>query len=106
MTFFEKNKNTYGKLDPTSSLARGVATLASELNNVVICRKGIVDIVSNGFQTYFVAMEGGLKRSGGQGDILAGVLGTFAFFERNFVEYDDEGDRMLLAAVSASIVTR
>lgn len=81
--FMDKHKNTYGKLDTTSILARGVASLASELNNVVILRKGIVDIVSNGFQTYYVAVEGGLKRSGGQGDVLAGVLGTFAYFEQN-----------------------
>lgn len=63
--FFEKHKNSYGKLDQSETLAKGVSTLASELNNIVILRKGIVDVVSNGFQTFYVAVEGGLKRSGG-----------------------------------------
>ena len=62
-------------------MAQGVASIASALNNVFIMRKGIVDIVSDGFQTYYVAIEGGLKRSGGQGDVLAGVLGTFCNYE-------------------------
>lgn len=63
--FFEKNKNTFGKLDHSSSLARGVSTMASALNNIIILRKGMVDIISNGYQTFYVAVEGGLKRSGG-----------------------------------------
>ena len=46
-------------------------------------KKGIIDIISDGIQTYYVAVEGGQKRCGGQGDILAGILGTFVNYEKN-----------------------
>ena len=40
-------------------------------------RKGLVDIVSDGDRTFLVTTAGGLKRCGGQGDVLAGTVGNF-----------------------------
>uniref|UniRef100_S4RJ02 ATP-dependent (S)-NAD(P)H-hydrate dehydratase n=1 Tax=Petromyzon marinus TaxID=7757 RepID=S4RJ02_PETMA len=73
------------------------------LNNAIILKKGIVDLVSDG--------KGSLKRCGGQGDILSGILGTFVNYADNLKkssEYSDleENERKLLAVVSASSLNR
>ncbi|SPO32074.1 probable ATP-dependent (S)-NAD(P)H-hydrate dehydratase [Ustilago trichophora] len=52
--------------------------LALALDGPTIVEKGKVDRITNGKEVLYVTAEGGLKRSGGQGDILAGCLGTFA----------------------------
>ena len=73
----------------------------------MIYRKGMVDVISDGERTFYVAIEGGLKRCGGQGDVLTGVLGSFVNFESNLKEYvENDPDRMLLTAACASIVCR
>jgi len=59
---------------PANSLAR---RMAQELGDVVILQKGAKDIISNGRRTEIMDVAGGLKRCGGQGDILSGTAGTF-----------------------------
>ncbi|KAL7575920.1 hypothetical protein ACA910_000719 [Epithemia clementina (nom. ined.)] len=45
--------------------------------NVVLVRKGQNDVIERNGMTHYVCREmGGLKRSGGIGDVLAGTLGT------------------------------
>jgi|LauGreDrversion4_2_1035121.scaffolds.fasta_scaffold486220_2 hypothetical protein len=39
--------------------------IESCLENVIICKKGIVDLISDGNISYYVAVEGSLKRCGG-----------------------------------------
>ncbi|KAG0370818.1 Ribokinase-like protein [Gamsiella multidivaricata] len=51
-----------------------VQQLSKALGGVVIIQKGSADAISNGKIVYAVTNEGGLKRSGGQGDILTGFL--------------------------------
>lgn len=55
--------------------------MSQQLNGCIIYRKGLVDVVSDGTNTALVMQQGSLKRSGGQGDVLAGLLGTFAAFK-------------------------
>ena len=50
--------------------------LAHALDGVTIIQKGARDVVSNGLSTIISDIEGGHKRSGGQGDTLTGMLGT------------------------------
>lgn len=57
---------------------------------MTIIQKGPSDIISNGDRTETVGIEGGLKRVGGQGDILSGVTGTFLAWGKNFEEQQDE----------------
>jgi ATP-dependent NAD(P)H-hydrate dehydratase len=64
MEFFKENKNTFGMLKE-EKMIQDVAKLATKLNNVIILRKGLIDIISNGNYTYFVAFEGSRKRCGG-----------------------------------------
>lgn len=51
-----------------------------KLDNVTILKKGKTDIISDGEHTVQVSEKGGLKRSGGIGDILSGTLGTFIYW--------------------------
>ncbi|KAF8982849.1 hypothetical protein BGZ46_000485 [Entomortierella lignicola] len=53
-----------------------VQKLSSAFGGVIIIQKGSIDAISNSKILYTVANEGGLKRSGGQGDILTGLLAT------------------------------
>lgn len=63
--FFKENKNTFGLLKPDETLIQDVARLAGKLDNIIIFRKGIVDIISNGKFSYYIAFEGSKKRCGG-----------------------------------------
>jgi NAD(P)H-hydrate repair Nnr-like enzyme with NAD(P)H-hydrate dehydratase domain len=51
-------------------------------------------------------MEGSLKRCGGQGDVLAGIVGAFAKFASNLNDVESISERKILSVVCASIATR
>ncbi|KAF9402426.1 hypothetical protein BGX21_010128 [Mortierella sp. AD011] len=53
-----------------------VQRLSKAFGGVVIIQKGHNDVISDGKTLSTVANEGGLKRSGGQGDILTGLIAT------------------------------
>lgn len=76
------------------------------LENVIICKKGIVDLISDGNISYYVAVEGSLKRCGGQGDVLAGIVGTFTKFASNLKDVESISERTIISVVCASIATR
>ncbi|PWY73703.1 Ribokinase-like protein [Aspergillus heteromorphus CBS 117.55] len=56
---------------------RACEQLSKALGGVTIIQKGPHDIISNGVTSIVSDIQGGLKRSGGQGDTLTGSLGTF-----------------------------
>lgn len=77
------------KIDPNSDVDTLCPQLARALQNVTIVQKGSADIISNGLvitsellgdgtQSEILKgeVEGGLKRVGGQGDILSGSVGV------------------------------
>ena len=76
------------------------------IDNVIICKKGIIDIISDGNTSYYVAVEGSLKRCAGQGDVLSGIVGTFTNFANNLKDVESPSERAILSVVCASIVTR
>lgn len=85
--------------------------MSRRFNNAIVLKKGIVDILSNGESCYYVATESSLKRCGGQGDILAGIIGTFASFSSNLEmglegQLIDDREKLLLSTLAASIVNR
>ncbi|OMJ13233.1 ATP-dependent (S)-NAD(P)H-hydrate dehydratase [Smittium culicis] len=66
---------------PTSGDSfKDVENLANKLGNVTVVLKGQSDIISNGKLTILCSDQGGLKRCGGQGDILCGAIATFFGF--------------------------
>ena len=62
------------------------AELARRLGGVTIIQKGPQDVISNGKETLIVEIEGGLKRCGGQGDVLTGCLGTLLGWKKLYSE--------------------
>lgn len=62
------------------------AELARRLGGVTIVQKGRQDVISNGKDTMIVNIEGGLKRCGGQGDVLTGCLGTLLAWKKLYSE--------------------
>jgi len=72
--------------------------LCNELGNVTIVKKGSVDLISNGKLTLKCEEEGSLRRSGGQGDVLSGITGTFVHWahwsqERSKKNKEDQKDK-------------
>lgn len=87
--------------------------LAQAFGGVTIIQKGPKDYISNGKQTLISDGEGGLKRSGGQGDTLTGCLATMlayrkAYLDRIWNHAGDLGSDELLAyaAYGGSAITR
>ncbi|CAM9450357.1 unnamed protein product [Chrysoparadoxa australica] len=59
-----------------------VERLAARLGNVTVVLKGGTDVISDGKHTLTCDIIGGLKRCGGLGDVLSGVLGTVSAWVR------------------------
>ena len=90
--------------------------LCAELANrygVTIIQKGPQDFISNGKQTLISDGEGGLKRSGGQGDTLTGSLATLLAYRSAY--HDGLWDRgaelsreetLAIVAYGGSSITR
>ncbi|KAK1586151.1 carbohydrate kinase [Colletotrichum navitas] len=91
-----------------------VEALANALEGVTVVQKGGKDFISNGKDTLVVDLEGGLKRSGGQGDTLTGSIATFLGWRNAYLEglWDTGDDKMAedelvrLAAFGGSAITR
>jgi ATP-dependent NAD(P)H-hydrate dehydratase len=99
----------------TEGLEGGKAAekLSNAFGGVTIVKKGKEDWISNGERTFVSDIEGGLKRSGGQGDTLTGTLATFLGWRKAYLdkiwEHDgalDEVELLALAAFGGSAVTR
>lgn len=72
-------------IDPKTPASEKAALLSKALGGVTVLQKGPTDIISVDtstsdtkaeVETLEVDVEGGLKRCGGQGDILSGTVGT------------------------------
>lgn len=86
--------------------------------DVTIVQKGETDYISNGESVLTVTAEGGLKRCGGQGDVLSGTLGTMlawrsCYHDKLWEHKGEEGgedmpeqETILLAAYGACTITR
>jgi ATP-dependent NAD(P)H-hydrate dehydratase len=87
--------------------------LSKAFGGVTIIKKGKEDYISNGEKTFVSDVEGGLKRSGGQGDTLTGSLATFLGWRKAYLDrlwdHDgslDEVELLALAAFGGSAITR
>ena len=97
------------KEDPTKLCEK----LATALGGITIIQKGASDYISNGTHTLISSGEGGLKRSGGQGDTLTGSLATLLAYRSAYLEriWDHENDMkadelLALCAYGGSAITR
>jgi len=87
--------------------------LSEAYGGVTVVQKGTSDTISNGALTLVSSGAGALKRSGGQGDTLTGVLGTLLAWRGAYLsglwEHDSslsETELLALAAFAGSAVTR
>jgi ATP-dependent NAD(P)H-hydrate dehydratase len=87
--------------------------LSKAFGGVTIIQKGSKDYISNGEHTLVSEGEGGLKRSGGQGDTLTGSLATLLAYRKAYHDkiwdHDNSMDRsetLALAAYGGSCITR
>ncbi|GAO16152.1 hypothetical protein UVI_02040470 [Ustilaginoidea virens] len=100
--------------DEDGSETAKVEALAAALGGVTVVQKGRSDFVSNGDATLVNDMEGGRKRSGGQGDTLTGSIATFLAWRRAYLDriWDvgrdllGEDESIGLAAFGGSAITR
>jgi ATP-dependent NAD(P)H-hydrate dehydratase len=93
--------------------SKAVEELSRAYGGVTIVQKGVKDYISNGDITYVSDLEGGLKRSGGQGDTLTGTLATFLGWRKAYLDriWDHDGEfdsveLLALAAFGGSAITR
>lgn len=83
------------------------------MEGVLVVEKGMYDIISllplpphqNHTQIIECKEEGGMKRSGGLGDILAGVLGTLVAWN-NILHKEGSADSLLLSCWTACCITK
>ncbi|PKI85754.1 hypothetical protein MVES_000389 [Malassezia vespertilionis] len=89
--------------------------LSQALGGATILEKGPVDRIATADELLVSDIQGGLKRCGGQGDLLSGSLGTFLAWAKRYEETRDElpeGERIsserlpALAAFGASSIAR
>ncbi|KAG0266565.1 hypothetical protein DFQ27_009675 [Actinomortierella ambigua] len=80
---------------------------------VVVVEKGKEDYISDGTKVMVVSNEGGLKRSGGQGDILTGLMATslawgiaYNNHEWQTGHHPSDNDTFLTACAGACALTR
>ncbi|KAJ2488172.1 hypothetical protein IWW37_004978 [Coemansia sp. RSA 2050] len=90
-----------------------VQRLALRLGGVTVVRKGKVDVITNGDRVYVCNEAGGLRRCGGQGDVLSGAVVTFLAWGEKYKsqawKHKDEikhEDVTMLAAYAACMLAR
>jgi len=60
-----------------STVAKHTTELANRLGGVTVCRKGFVDVISDGKIATVCSRRGMTRRCGGQGDLLAGMTAVW-----------------------------
>lgn len=73
--------------------------LSTYLNNQIIIHKGLVDIVTNGRVVLLISNKSSLKRCGGLGDVLIGVLSAFISL---YKEEKNKNDTRFLEILSSA----
>jgi ATP-dependent NAD(P)H-hydrate dehydratase len=99
---------------PDHPETKRVESLAKALGGVTIVQKGGKDFVSNGEVTLTVDLQGGKKRSGGQGDTLTGSIATFLGWRQAYHDglWETSGEKLSeaetlgLAAFGGAAITR
>jgi len=77
-----KDNPAGGEISIEDPLVKETAELARAVGGATVIRKGVVDVVTDGRVCVVVTAKGSPRRVGGQGDLLAGAIGTFATWAR------------------------
>jgi len=92
-------------------LAIDYVEVSKKLGNVNILGKGDIDIITDGKKAYAVIKKSGQKRSGGQGDIMAGLTALYCYWDQQSqidIELDPSSEEfgILRGCLLASYITR
>ncbi|KAJ2720487.1 hypothetical protein GGI07_004570 [Coemansia sp. Benny D115] len=98
----------------TAGVVEAAQKMASALGGVTVVRKGKEDVITNGSKTFVCQEAGGLRRCGGQGDVLSGSIAAFLAWGCKYREaaWKHTGDEIdvseipMLAAYAGCLVTR
>ena len=89
------------------------AKVSQALGGVLVIQKGQVDYISNGEETWTCDLEGGKKRSGGQGDTLTGSIAALLGYRKAYLDgiWKTDGslgekELLMLAAFGGASITR
>ncbi|KAK0525370.1 hypothetical protein OC835_005635 [Tilletia horrida] len=110
-------------IDASQNPDEAAKQLSKALQGPTILEKGKVDRIANADEVLFSDEPGGLKRCGGQGDILSGCLATFLAWAHVYSQGAEQGSEVptgpskgeeripeqrlpLLAAYGASVIAR
>jgi len=94
------------------NIVSNVTEAAYLMGNVTIVHKGKRDIISDGMRVLACDAEGSPRRCGGQGDLLSGSMGTFAYWSDEASEFPvrhpllDEFSATMCAAYAACQLTK
>jgi len=98
---------------PHNDRLKKLAEITAQLGGPVVVSKGPVDAIHDGKVAVLCSTSAGLRRCGGQGDILAGAMATFmswttSFMQRARATGDSLPDMnpMILACFGGCLVTR
>lgn len=94
------------KINDMNEIKSKVIKLSNALEGVTVVRKGKVDIISNGKMQAECSTEGSFRRCGGQGDILAGSIGTFSYWAHANEQNSFKGHAAVIAAMAGCCLTR
>lgn len=99
-----------GEEEAVNDSGAQVGRLSAALGGVLILRKGAADVVTDGEAVLCVTEQGSPKRSGGQGDVLAGCLATLLSWARDGgadrLPAGEESSAAVIATYTACFVTR
>jgi ATP-dependent NAD(P)H-hydrate dehydratase len=74
--------------------------MARKLNNKILVIKGPFDIITDGNIVYLVNNKGSLKRCGGIGDVLSGIIGSLAGMMKKNFDNINNNDLLEMCALS------
>lgn len=106
------NKVEFGRLCKEKGISvdyeESLSKLARSLGGVTVCHKGETDRISDGINNAECSVQGGLRRCGGQGDILAGIISVYAHWAtmKRDENNSDEKISMVQAVKEACAVVR
>ncbi|CAG8505926.1 4437_t:CDS:10 [Diversispora eburnea] len=110
---FKRLCETMNVSSENNSLEEMTQQLSKAFGGVIIVNKGKTDFISNGNVVFFVDNEGGLKRCGGQGDVLTGLIATFLdwglAYQNKIWQHDNKispDDIIMLASFAGCVITR
>uniref|UniRef100_T1JBP1 ATP-dependent (S)-NAD(P)H-hydrate dehydratase n=1 Tax=Strigamia maritima TaxID=126957 RepID=T1JBP1_STRMM len=73
----------------TENLVSNVTEVAYLMGHVTVVHKGKRDIISDGLRVLACDAEGSPRRCGGQGDVLSGSMGSFAYWSCVTSDFSD-----------------